>query len=628
MNVQIDSILKTFKTEISFYQPIFEAIANSIEADASEIKIVLKSKDSLLNENYISEIIVSDNGEGFTAENTKSFQEYMSSHKLLLGCKGVGRFTWLKIFNRVKIESFNSENYTNFTFDKKFNENTPITFDRQNDQQNKTSIIFSDIIQTKHREINLELNSIKKLILEYFYLKLLNYKKNNSQLTILISDGTDNVIISLDDIEELENKTFIIKDDLNNCEYKFDLDYHFSNEINGKSECFLCGNQRVIEEFDVKKILGGLPEKNLIKILVYSNYFDDRINSERTSFTFSKTDNNRNFTDPIPFNEIKEKIEETIEKLIIGKFPSLSDDNQNVLNECIEEKPYLAKYIKRDSSLIKRKKDVISYAEKQFQKEKSEIEFKFKKMIDGKNLDSEKLLKSFSELNDISNRELAQYFLYRQNIINGLSKLNDDNEKIEKLLHSLFLPCGETTTNSSNIVDKYNNCIWLLDDKFMSYKNMFSDTKVKTIKKLIREENNNDYDSDVEPDLTIFYSNNDLVVVEFKAIGTTTDNKVNAFTELNRNIGIICKNFENINNVYGYIITKFDDKFKTRIIEQPNVTELFTNGSEPTYYFYNGNIRDMNGNKKNVHCYIISTETIYKDADSRNKFFIDIIKNN
>ena len=48
----------------------------------------------------------------------------------------------------------------------------------------------------------------------------------------------------------------------------------------------------------------------------------------------------------------------------------------------------------------------------------------------------------------------------------------------------------------------------------------------------------------------------------------------------------------------------------------------------PIFYFYNNNLVDKNNQPIITHNYIISLEAICKDAEMRNKTFIDIIKNN
>ncbi len=59
--------------------------------------------DGLKNEvTAFESFSIIDNGNGFTAENYKSFRTADSSLKWKKGCKGIGRFLWLKAFEKSK----------------------------------------------------------------------------------------------------------------------------------------------------------------------------------------------------------------------------------------------------------------------------------------------------------------------------------------------------------------------------------------------------------------------------------------------------------------------------------------------------------------------------------------------
>ena len=96
----IETIVNDLKP-ITWKQVLYEAVTNAIQADATEIKINF-IQDA---QNYIDSIVVEDNGDGFNETNTKSFREYRSNYKKHLGCKGIGRFLFLKLFERVEIRS-------------------------------------------------------------------------------------------------------------------------------------------------------------------------------------------------------------------------------------------------------------------------------------------------------------------------------------------------------------------------------------------------------------------------------------------------------------------------------------------------------------------------------------------
>lgn len=102
-------------------KPLFEAVSNSIQAieDAGEksgvieVKIertttsqgVLVQAENTKSVEHVRSFTVTDNGIGFTATQFKSFLTSDSQLKAARGCKGVGRFIWLKAFHHVEVDS-------------------------------------------------------------------------------------------------------------------------------------------------------------------------------------------------------------------------------------------------------------------------------------------------------------------------------------------------------------------------------------------------------------------------------------------------------------------------------------------------------------------------------------------
>ncbi len=96
--------------------PLLEAIINAIHAieelgtHHGRIDIYLERDETQLSFEEtpiapIMNIVIEDNGIGFTADNLKSFQTSDSSFKRAKGAKGIGRFLWLKAFKNIQIES-------------------------------------------------------------------------------------------------------------------------------------------------------------------------------------------------------------------------------------------------------------------------------------------------------------------------------------------------------------------------------------------------------------------------------------------------------------------------------------------------------------------------------------------
>lgn len=97
---------------VTQYDVLFEAIINAIHAKASKIVCRLNSSDNPMKENgleiinkKVDTITISDNGEGLNNDNYNSFCKYRTEYKKELGCKGVGRFVFLKVYENAHYKS-------------------------------------------------------------------------------------------------------------------------------------------------------------------------------------------------------------------------------------------------------------------------------------------------------------------------------------------------------------------------------------------------------------------------------------------------------------------------------------------------------------------------------------------
>ena len=109
-------------------------------------------------------------------------------------------------------------------------------------------------------------------------------------------------------------------------------------------------------------------------------------------------------------------------------------------------------------------------------------------------------------------------------------------------------------------------------------------------------------------------------MIELKGPNADKDEKDKSLNELPKHIGIIRKNFPNIETIWGYVVTTIDDDFKETLEIRDNIIPLFTknNESRAYYEFFQ---------KVNAHVYFLDLETIASDAKMRNSTFLSIIKN-
>lgn len=651
-SVKIKNILRQFNKKIPFLQPVYESIINSLEANATDIVVeFLEEAYPLLSEDKIplaKKIIgfkITDNGEGFNSTNLSSFKDYLSDTKLSLGCKGVGRFTWLKVFEDIKIESHFDGMLVKFDF----NQNTSldeIEEVKTPDYRGNSTTITFDIVSSNYidyyssgklkydKREDAKLEQITQKIEDYLLPKLFLLKEEQKRsFNIKLRLKNNERIISNTTILTLNKDTFSIKDERSilGKEYEFNLYYTFLTRNDNKHQLMYCANERTVTAF--KNIsLGILPDSKNAIMLLTSDYFDERINDERNEFTFDFSENNPDADNPITGKQINDKLKSLINKIMETTYPEIKEINKKIKEQCIVEYPYLAKYIEPlEISIIESEKNLIEKANQLYEQEKKQVRESFSRLLKKKNLpNNEEIIKGIDKVSDISARELAQYLLYREQIIAALQKVIETNSKQESLLHNLFMKMGTKINKSDKDNTLYDCNLWLLDDKFLSYFSAFSDTKIKEMKEKILKEYEKDEDDLKEPDITAFYSNTggnyiDIVVIEFKAIGAKSLQKSSAIPEVERNIGAIASSFDNIRNIYGYVITNIDDEF-ARSLKRSGLSKLYSTGSSPIFYKYNNGIEDINNKGVDTHIYVLSADSIWKDAKSRNDVFLNIIK--
>jgi hypothetical protein len=113
-NINIQRAVENIRSTTTVYTPIVETVVNAIQAievagiTDGLIRIrVRRSPQSEINasESKIIDLQVQDNGIGFNQENRDSFDTLYSALKLSQGGKGFGRFTCLKYFDDLHVDS-------------------------------------------------------------------------------------------------------------------------------------------------------------------------------------------------------------------------------------------------------------------------------------------------------------------------------------------------------------------------------------------------------------------------------------------------------------------------------------------------------------------------------------------
>jgi len=166
MIVTTKQIVKKLPNNLKLMSILAEAITNSMQANATEIEIHFDTIDvSLLQDvKQVKNITIIDNGDGFTDKNIDSFNHYMSDYKQELGCKGIGRFTYLTICDKVEVESYKNDSNIHFNFSVDIDSISPEK-SQKNQLIKMTKITFQDI---KDKQVTSTLNKEIKEIINHF----------------------------------------------------------------------------------------------------------------------------------------------------------------------------------------------------------------------------------------------------------------------------------------------------------------------------------------------------------------------------------------------------------------------------------------------------------------------------
>ncbi len=579
----IASIVDDLK-DVSWQQVIFEAVTNSLQANATEINInfTLASLD-VSDKRYVDAMTIEDNGDGFTQKNTESFQKYRSTHKRHLGAKGIGRFLYLKMFEQIHIQSL--DKYINFVINKDIEVRTSKT------KYDKTTVSF----KKPKKEFTVDFKDLEQKLRDHF----IAYFKLNTKLVVikLFENNVEQVQIKSDEIPTFKTTKFKIRS------HEFTLDYVFdSNEVE-EYDGYYCAGSRVVIKNSFMDTNKKLKAFNGVKILflLSSPYFDDNVNDLRDDFTIMPVQTKQgSLMHDTSWKDIREELSNQIK--IIAKSNNIDIETiaKKNLQEARVTAPYLAFYLDENEEAYDSEK-LIKDAHKRLEEDKQVIRKKDVTLDE----DTQRLL------GIVIQAELAEYIFDRQKKIEMLKNLTTD-EALEKEIHNLFM---KKYTKDEDGNYKSNN-LWLFDDRFMTYDKVFSEAQLKGIFPDL-------YDNIDRPDIISIVSNTfekeaitDIVLIELKRPSEKIT-PAEAQRELRSYADYINQSRQNNKiRIWAYAFLKFDENTE-RDLRLDEYNQIPTHSTYPIYYKFS--------NTTNIIINFMDYDAIAYDADTRNKTFMKIL---
>lgn len=620
MRVNTKQAVRLFFQNPSLEQVFKEAIANSLDANASNVAVKIFI-DSFEKQETL-QLTITDNGEGFTDRRYDKFCELLKveedSHK------GVGRLVYLSYFDTIEVSSHYGAHHRTFTFNDTFDRDKSDMVEVPSEEcLQETTIVFKDCsMQRLSSYAVITPDYLKGQILQEFFPRLYSMKQSGLDFKISFSldiphkkknqiVGSYITYISNEDIPVL--KTEQVNTDLVELFSNSRIDY-----VVQKTDSFqksflmtaLCVDNRTQVLDDIVSI-ENLPQSgyNFIFIL-YSSFFNGKVDTSRQTLTMKDNDQ----------KTIKALFREKVGDLLVKEIPSIKKRNDATRASLYKTYPHLLGYFNEgEVGLVERNRS-IEEAQKSFLRAQKEV-------LEANTLDEEKYAKAL----DVSSRTLAQYILYREKIIEKVEQFTANNSEAD--LHNLILP-KRTVMEYGDIDGIYNNNLWLLDNKYMTYSTAMSERTMTEVLDEIAERANGIID-DGRPDIAIVFSNNpqnaadksvDVVIIELKKRGIKLSKTEEVESQLQQRAIKLLKYYpDKIQRMWFYGIVEFTDEFKLSL-RNSKYTPLYSKDS--LYYKENDWYMDLEDDSKpyKVGTYILSIDAFIKDAKAHNEVFLNILK--
>ena len=496
--------------------PLFETVINSIQSledsnvddkkiiiDAlrsESIQLEMNGKGNVSEENaHFESFVVTDNGNGFNTENYGSFLEAYSRLKVKKGCKGIGRFLWLKAFNKVSITSTYREdsNWHIRSFDFTFVGVKPECNDKIISSEvavQQTVVKLEDFKNPYRDSVAYSLESLAKKLIEH----CIPYFITGKCPEIVLKDNRGECI-NLNNYYNRTYKDTIHQDTMELNERQYTLYHMLLTEGADKHELHLCANNREVKSFSLSNYIPNLNKKlvnNAGACYYYvgylaGDYLDEAVNTERSDFVF--------YDGPL-FNDTKEAdiIESAItfvRTYLSRDLNKIADDKRIQIDMLVKSKrpqyrlllnKYPEVYDKIPAGLTEEKMDLELYKEQQqweldIARKKHDIEEKVKQDATS-DPDFQRLFNEYCEnITELSRASLAEYVARRKAVIDLLEHAleTDMNGKYSKesRIHSIICPM-QTTSDEINL-DEIN--LWLIDDRLSYHHFLASDKKISRI---------------------------------------------------------------------------------------------------------------------------------------------------
>lgn len=667
-NVNIKRAVEQIRSNTTVYTPIIEAIVNAIQSiedkgntSEGKIKVTLKRSaqveidGSLPN---VESIFVKDNGIGFTDKNRESFDTLYSDYKIKQGGKGFGRFTCLKYFQDLHIDSiyFDSTKYRRrrFSMGKKHD---IIVNERITESDKNESGTLAHLDSVKVNSLNKKMSTIARSLVE----KLLPYFITEDYICpeitlaeedishsspIILNSYIGNTSAFIREIEVSESKFSLAQTPniLSQTQSNYDFQIRVFKIYSPKSQVSkisLVADKREVtetsistyipefsDEFYEKKEDGtDNPERNyIIKTYVFSKYLDDNVSLERGAFEFKREND---ILCGISQVDIEAKAAELTKKSVIDDISVRQEKKEKLIISYIEdEAPWHKSLVKHldlsGLSYNPSNEEIEIHLQKEKFRQEVEIRDQISSLLkeDNPNTFNDTISKIVERISESSKNDLIHYIASRRKVLDlfrkSLTINSEGSYSSEGVLHDIIFPRKKDIES----IEYYDHNLWIIDERLNFTTYISSDLPLNG-------------KNTERPDLIVYdrrvafrgdnESSNPVIVFEFKKPDrddfVDPSSKENPIQQIVRYVNNIRAgkfltpegrkiNIATNTPYYGYIVCDISPKVEKWLEDEQDFRPM----PDGMGWF---------GRREKINLYIevLSWDKLLKDADMRNRVF-------
>jgi hypothetical protein len=484
--------------------PLFEAVMNSFQAvrDAGHtaetglIAIDIEREVELLSEAdaTIYAFRITDNGIGLNDENLDSFNTAFSDYKLTRGGKGLGRFTWLKAFDRVEIDSVFQEP----------DQSTPL----------RRTFVFDDDYDPDKVKLPIAvpgrpINTIVRLVgfREPYRgtcprsVDLLIQKLIEHFLLIFLEAGCPAVEVrdqglsySANDVFEKDYKATAAAHEFSLKGYPFTVHgFRLTTPRISKHKLVYAANQRGVISDKLEDYLPNLSARLtdesgnsfVYLAIVQSPYLTQRVNPARTDFDFGPTEDaeveqaSLFADDEVRRAEIRDECIRYIQEDLAEVIRSINEVKEEKIRAYVQtEAPQYKILLKYSDQFVDKispsasKTDIDTALHRELYQREVKMKAEGSRIIkEAEKLDDyegyhERLADFMEKYNELGVSALAQYVAHRKILLEFLERAisldgGDGQYPLEKVVHQLVYPMRFTSED----IPHHEQNLWMIDER-------------------------------------------------------------------------------------------------------------------------------------------------------------------